>query len=100
MKTITTLMQSIDIAPRSFNVNVENSNIIEPSQPSLSEVVDISKTAIEKNNQAQAVDVNKVNKEAATDIIRVSSTIGRSGSARNLTNNQAIAIYQQIEKLL
>ncbi len=93
-------MQSIDIAPRSFNVNVDNSNIIEPSQPSLSEVVDISKTAIETNNQAQAVDANKVNKETATDMIRVSSTIGRSGSARNLTNNQARAIYQQIEKFL
>ena len=100
MKTITTLEQNIDIAPRRFNIKVDNSNPIAPTKPSFSEVVDISETAVEKYNQSQAFDNNKVKDKIAEDIIRVTSTIGRSGSARNLTNNQATAIYQQIEKLL
>ncbi len=100
MPTISPQTIKVDAPKPSSTLKVAISQTTEPPKRDLAGLTEISIAAIEKNNQAQGTDSAEVISETAEDIIRVTSTIGRSGSARNLTNNQAIEIYQKIAKLL
>ena len=91
---------STDITQRSIKAKVESLKEVELQKPGLSDHVDISKIAIEKNQQAESLNSTTMADEVALDSVRVSSTIGSSSSARNLTNNQATELYQEIAKLL
>lgn len=72
----------------------------EPVKPGLTELVEISTIAIEKQQQATQLSASKQIKEIAIDVVKVSSTIGKAQSSNNLTNNQATELYQKIAKLL
>ena len=100
MSSIKPLSINTEIIQRSFKEKVGALRGVELHKPGLSDQVEISQTAIEKNQQAETLNSQRQADEAALDSVRVSSTIGSSRSANNLTNNQATELYQEIAKLL
>lgn len=100
MESIKPLTIHTEIIQRSIKAQADTFKGVEQVKPGLSDLVDISKTAIEKNQQAETLSSQKQLDEAALDSVKVSSTIGSSRSTNNLTNNQAAELYQEIAKLL
>lgn len=79
---------------------LDNKSIeVQPLEPKLSDLVEISKIAIEKQ-QAPQLDATNQIKEIALDVIKVSSTIGKARTSNNLTNSQATELYKKIAQLL
>jgi hypothetical protein len=72
----------------------------QPLAKAISDLVEISKLATEKQQQATQLDASKQIKEVAIDVVKISTTIGKARSSNNLTNSQAIELYQKIAKLL
>ena len=100
MQSIKPLTINTELIQRGINAQTDTLRGVEQVKPGLSDVVDISKTAIEKNQQAETLSSQKQIDQTALDSVQVSSTIGRSRSTNNLTNNQAAELYQEIAKLL
>jgi hypothetical protein len=73
---------------------------LQPLISAVSDLVEISELAIEKQQQATQLDASKQIKEVAIDVVKISTTIGKARSSNNLTNSQAIELYQKIAKLL
>ncbi|MDE3272758.1 hypothetical protein [Pseudoalteromonas sp. G4] len=63
------------------------------------DVVNISKLAREKQQQSQLSTEQEI-KQIQTDVIRVTSTIGQSKAAGNLSESQADKLYKKIAALL
>ncbi|AIY63916.1 hypothetical protein [Pseudoalteromonas piratica] len=63
------------------------------------DVVNISKLAREKQLQSQLSTEQEI-KQIQTDVIRVTSTIGQSKAAGNLSESQADKLYKEIAALL
>ena len=63
------------------------------------DVVKISKLAREKQQQSQLSTEQEI-KQIQTDVIRVTSTIGQSKAAGNLSESQADRLYKKIAALL
>ena len=91
------IQQSLDAKVSTLNAD---STKVEPLKPNLGDLVEISKLATEKQQQAIQLETSKQIKEIAIDVVRVSSTIGRARSSDGLTNSQATDLYQKIAKLL
>ena len=64
------------------------------------EVVEISKLGIDKLQKETQVEATKKIEDIASEVVRVSSTIGRAQSVGNLTNSQATNLYNKIASLL
>ena len=63
------------------------------------DIVTISKLAREKQQQSERSAEQEI-QQIATDVIRVTSTIGLSKAAGNLTETQASKLYKEIAALL
>lgn len=64
------------------------------------DVVEISKLGIEKQQKELQVEASREIEDIASEVISISSTIGRARSIGNLTNNQATNLYNKIATLL
>jgi hypothetical protein len=64
------------------------------------DVVVISKLGLEKQQKSQQIETSRNIDDIANEVIRVSSTIGKSRSAGRLTQNQAVELYNKIASLL
>jgi len=64
------------------------------------DVVEISKLGIEKQQKETQVETSREITDIASEVIRISSTIGRAQSVGNLTNSQATNLYNKIASLL
>ncbi|KPV95066.1 hypothetical protein AN214_02858 [Pseudoalteromonas sp. P1-9] len=82
------------VTPDSNNTNI-STDLNEFNQ----DIVNISKLAREKQQQSQLVAEQEI-KQIQTDVIRVSSTIGQSKAAGNLSETQASKLYKEIAALL
>ena len=63
------------------------------------DIVNISKLARDKQQQSELAAQQEI-KQIATDVIRVTSTIGQSKAAGNLSETQASKLYKEIAALL
>jgi len=70
----------------------------EESKPSIEDTVELSKVANELQRTEQLTELSST--PDSYDRVKVTTTVGRSKSSANLSNNQAIELYQQIAKLL
>lgn len=77
----------------------QQANISDVDKKLVVDTIAISKQGAEIQQQESQLSA-ATNREVANDMIRVSSTIGKSQSVGNLTNNQATELYEQIAKLL
>ncbi|QBG35209.1 hypothetical protein [Litorilituus sediminis] len=77
----------------------QQANISDVDKKLVVDTIAISKQGAEIQQQESQLSA-ATNREIANDMIRVSSTIGKSQSVGNLTNNQATELYEQIAKLL
>ncbi len=84
---------------KTSTLNAEPTSV-KTGAPDLSDLVEISKLATERQQQKTQLETSKRIKEVAVDVVKISSTIGKAQSSNNLTNNQAIELYQKIAKLL
>jgi|GEM_PF-1356457 len=91
------IQQSLSTKTSALN---KGSTETEPEKPGLSDLVEISTIATERQQQATQIAASKQIKEIAIDVVRVSSTIGKARSSNSLTNSQATELYQKIAKLL
>jgi hypothetical protein len=64
------------------------------------DVVEISQLGLEKQQKAQQIETSRHIDDIANEVIRVSSTIGKSRSSGRLTQNQAVELYNKIASLL
>jgi len=75
-----------------------------PLTPDLGEfstdILNISQQAQKKQRTEAQIDSSKEINIIASDIVRVSTSVGRAQSQGNLTNEQAIELYNTIAKLL
>lgn len=75
-----------------------------PLKPNLGEfsadILEISKQGIVKQQTETQISASKEINKIATDVVRVSSSIGRAQSQGNLSNKQAIELYNKIARLL
>jgi len=104
MPTINSASPHSSIIQHSLNTKTSTLNAgsteVESVKPGLSDLVEISTIATEKQQQATQLEASKQIKEIAMDVVRVSSTIGKARSSNSLTNSQATELYQKIAKLL
>ncbi len=77
----------------------QQANISDVDKKLVVDTIAISKQGAEIQQQESQLSA-ATNRDVANDMIRVSSTIGKSQSVGNLTNNQATELYEQIAKLL
>ena len=82
------------VTPDSNNTNI-STDLNEFNQ----DIVNISKLEREKQQQSQLVAEQEI-KQIQTDVIRVTSTIGQSKAAGNLSESQADKLYKEIAALL
>lgn len=82
------------ITPDSNNTNI-STDLNEFNQ----DIVNISKLAREKQQQSQLTAEQEI-KQIQTDVIRVTSSIGQSKAAGNLSETQASKLYKEIAALL
>jgi hypothetical protein len=103
MSITTPLTASSDIA-RSFGSKIETPEKEKPLKPDLGifsdDIVEITKLGLEKQQKETQVEASREIEGIATDVIRISSTIGRARSVGNLTSNQATNLYNKIATLL
>ncbi|WP_440875610.1 hypothetical protein [Thalassotalea sp. PLHSN55] len=75
-----------------------------PLKPDLKEfsadVVEISSLAQEKLAKETQVEATRKIEDIASQVIRISSSIGKAKSMGNLTNQQATELYNKIASLL
>ncbi len=64
------------------------------------DIVEISKLGLEKQQKAKQIETSKEIDDIANEVIRISSTIGKSRSAGSLTQSQAVKLYNKIASLL
>ena len=64
------------------------------------DILEISKQGLEKQRSEAQLNASKEINDIASDVVRVSSSIGRAKSLGNLTTEQAAALYQKISSLL
>ena len=64
------------------------------------DILEISKQGVTKQTTEAQLGETKEFKDIASDVIRVTSTIGKARSKGNLTNEQAMALYQKIATML
>jgi len=64
------------------------------------DILEISKQGIVKQQTETQISASKEINKIATDAVRVSSSIGRAQSQGNLSNKQAIELYNKIARLL
>ena len=88
-----------DLSVKASALNTEPMKL-KPLKPDLSNLVEISKIATEKQQQTTQLEAIKQIKEIAIDVVKVSSIIGNTRSSNDLTNSQAIELYQKIARLL
>ncbi|MCP5079993.1 MAG: hypothetical protein GY951_18350 [Psychromonas sp.] len=97
------LTASSDIQ-RSYMPNTESLSTEKPLKPDLGifskDVVEISKLGLEKQQKETQVEASRKIEDIASEVIRISSTIGRAQSVGNLTNSQATSLYNKIATLL
>ncbi len=93
----TFIQQSLSVKAVILNAEPDK---VKPLKPDLSDLVVISQLATEQQQQITQLAPSKQIKEIAIDTVNVSSTTGKARSRNNLTNNQAIELYQKIAKLL
>ncbi|PKI14765.1 hypothetical protein [Colwellia sp. 12G3] len=97
------LTASSDIS-RSFASRIQAPEKENPLKPDLgvfsADVVEISRLGIEKQQKETQVEASREIEDIASEVIRISSTIGRARSVGNLTNNQATNLYNKIASLL
>jgi hypothetical protein len=98
VNTNTSIIQ-YGLSAKASGLNTEQIRL-QPLTPAISDLVEISKLATEKQQQATQLDASKQIKEVAIDVVKISTTIGKARSSNNLTNSQAIELYQKIAKLL
>ena len=77
----------------------QQANISETEKQLARDTIAISKQATEIQQRESQLSASS-NREVANDMIRVSSTIGKTLSVGNLTNNQATELYEKIAKIL
>ncbi|MEI4550431.1 MULTISPECIES: hypothetical protein [Pseudoalteromonas] len=82
------------VTPDSNNTNI-STDLNEFNQ----DIVNISKLAREKQQQSQLTAEQEI-KQIQTDVIRVTSSIGQSKAAGNLSETQASKLYKEIAALL
>jgi hypothetical protein len=103
MSTANPLTASSDI-PRSFGSRIEAIGKEKPLKPDLgvfsTDVVEISRLGIEKQQKEKQVEASRVIEDIASEVVRISSSIGRARSVGNLTNNQATNLYNKIASLI
>ncbi len=89
---------------RIFVPNTESQSKEKPLKPDLGvfskDVVEISKLGLEKQQKETQVEASRKIEDIASEVIRISSTIGRAHSVGNLTNSQASSLYNKIATLL
>lgn len=97
------LTASSDIS-RSFASTTATIEKAKPLKPDLgvfsSDVVEISRLGIEKQQKELQVEASREIEDIASEVIRISSTIGRARSVGHLTNSQATNLYNKIASLL
>lgn len=75
-----------------------------PLEPNLGhfekDIVEISKLGIEKQQTEAHLEATKEIEDVASEVIKISSTIGKAESVGYLTNSQATALYNKISSLL
>jgi hypothetical protein len=102
MSVANPLTASSDIA-RSIVLNTSFTKE-KPLKPDLgvfeSDVVKISQLGLEKQQKETQVEASRKIEDIANEVIRINSTIGRARSINNLTNNQAMELYNKISSLL
>lgn len=77
----------------------QQTNVSDIDKQLARDTIAISKQATEIQRQESQLSASS-NREVANDMIRVSSTIGKTQSVGNLTNNQATELYEEIAKIL
>jgi len=102
MSISTPLTASSDIQRISAaTINKPQSNQLETDLGEFSaDILEISKQGIAKQQTETQISASKDINKIATEVIRVSSSIGRAQSQGNLSNEQAIELYNKIAKLL
>ncbi|MFT7005707.1 MAG: hypothetical protein ACJAXJ_000206 [Colwellia sp.] len=98
VNTNTSIIQ-YGLSAKTSGLNTEQIRF-QPLATAISDLVEISKLATEKQQQATQLNASKQIEEVATDVVKISTTIGKARSSNNLTNSQAIELYQKIAKLL
>ena len=103
MSIATPLTASSDIT-RSFGSKIEVIGKEKALKPDLgafsTDVVEISRLGIEKEQKETQVEATRKIESIASEVVRISSSIGRAQSVGNLTNSQAINLYNEIASLL
>jgi hypothetical protein len=64
------------------------------------DILNISTLGLEKQRTETQLQLNQEINDIANDVIRVSSSIGKTRSSGNLTNSQATNLYNKIAALL
>jgi hypothetical protein len=64
------------------------------------DVVEISKLSIEKEQKETQLEATRSIEGIASEVIKISSSLGKARSTGNLTNSQATTLYNKIASLL
>jgi hypothetical protein len=64
------------------------------------DVIEISKLGIEKQQKETQVEATKAIEKIASEVVSISSTIGRAHLVGNLTSSQATKLYHKVALLL
>ena len=103
MSVANPLTASSDIS-RSLFFKASDAVKEKPLKPDLGffskDIVEISRLGIEKQQKETQVDASREIEDIASEVIKISSTIGRAHSVGNLTNSQATNLYNKITTLL
>lgn len=103
MSIASPLTASSDISHR-FSSRIEAPEKEKALKPDLGvfsgDLVEISKLGIEKQQKEIQVEASREIEGIASEVVRISSTIGRASSVGSLTNSQATKLYNKIATLL
>lgn len=96
------LTASIDIQKASVALSQSTVSSKPVNKKTLGEFADdiLTISSLGQEKQHKENQINNQETDIASDIVRVSSSIGRAQSLGNLTNNQAIKLYNKIAALL
>lgn len=102
--SITNLLMTSSAIQRSFiakSTEVSKEKLLKPDLGVFSkDIVEISTLGLERQQKEIQVGASKSIEEIANEVVKVSSSIGRASSIRNLTNHQASSLYNKIAGLL
>lgn len=89
---------------RSVRPNATSISKEKPLKPDLGiyakDIVEISTLGIEKQKKETMVEASREIESIASEVVRISSTIGKAQSVGHLTNKQATNLYNKIASLL